>query len=59
MTRIAVLGDRELALLTHRELDATLARVPDGVEAEWVGTDAVDGPLAGVDGLWVDAAADR
>jgi CTP synthase (UTP-ammonia lyase) len=52
--RIAVLGDRNLDYLTHRELDATLARFPRGVNAAWVATDGdVDAALGAADGVWV------
>jgi CTP synthase (UTP-ammonia lyase) len=49
---IAVVGDRDTALLTHRELDAALARLPVWVEARWVGTERL--PLDDVvDGVWL------
>jgi CTP synthase (UTP-ammonia lyase) len=54
VTRIAVVGDRNPAYVTHRELDAELARLPAGVRAEWLPSErareAIDGPW---DGLWV------
>ena len=55
MTTIALLGDRNLEYLTHRELDAALALFPDDVNAEWVPTDDPDAAqrIAGSDGLWV------
>jgi hypothetical protein len=34
--RIIALGDRDPTYLTHREVDAALARIPD---AAWVATD--------------------
>lgn len=37
---IAVLGDHDPALRTHRELDAALAALPAHVAAEWVATDS-------------------
>ena len=36
MPTIAVLGDRDPRFVTHRELDAELARMPAGVEAAWL-----------------------
>ena len=52
--RIALVGDRDPAYLTHRELDAAVALMPDGVDARWVPTDAA-GPdaLERFDGLWI------
>jgi CTP synthase (UTP-ammonia lyase) len=52
--RIALLGDKDLSHMTHRELVAAVERLPDGVRAEWVGTDspAARSPAA-YDGLWV------
>jgi CTP synthase (UTP-ammonia lyase) len=38
-TRIALLGDKDLTFVTHRALEAAVALLPDGVDAEWVGTD--------------------
>ena len=53
-TRIALLGDKDLRHVTHRELEAAIALLPDGVEARWVGSDTPAArSLAGVDGLWV------
>jgi CTP synthase (UTP-ammonia lyase) len=53
-TRIALVGDKDLRYVTHRALDATLAQLPAGVEAEWVAT---DGPRAReldrFDGIWM------
>ena len=53
-TRIALLGDRDLGYVTHRELAAAVALLPPGVDAEWVGTDtpAARAPEA-FDGLWI------
>jgi CTP synthase (UTP-ammonia lyase) len=52
--RIALVGDRNPEYLTHRELDASIALMPAGVEARWVAT---DGPQAagldGFDALWI------
>jgi acetylornithine deacetylase/succinyl-diaminopimelate desuccinylase-like protein len=54
MTRIALLGDRDLRFVTHRALEAAVARLPDGVAAEWVGTDTPAArSLDGFDGVWV------
>ncbi len=53
-TRIAVVGDRNPGYLTHRELDATLALMPEGVDARWVATDSADaGRPQAFDALWV------
>jgi CTP synthase (UTP-ammonia lyase) len=52
MTSIAVVGDRDTSLLTHRELDAAIARMPIWAEARWVGSDRL--PLEDdVDGVWL------
>jgi CTP synthase (UTP-ammonia lyase) len=49
---IAVLGDRNVDYLTHRELDATLELMPGDVDARWLPSpDAA--AAAGADGLWV------
>jgi CTP synthase (UTP-ammonia lyase) len=49
---IAVLGDRNAAYLTHREIDATLELLPADVDARWLPSpDAA--AAAGADGLWV------
>jgi CTP synthase (UTP-ammonia lyase) len=52
--RIALVGDRNPEYLTHRELDASIALMPAGVEARWVAT---DGPgartLDAFDALWI------
>src|SRR3954451_7143274 len=51
---IAVVGDRDPRHLTHRELDATLALMPAGVEARWVATDGPDAArLDRFDALWI------
>jgi CTP synthase (UTP-ammonia lyase) len=50
-TSIAVVGDRDTSLLTHRELDAAIARMPTSVHARWLGTDRL--PLDEVDGVWL------
>jgi CTP synthase (UTP-ammonia lyase) len=52
--RIALLGDRNLDYVTHRELDAALARFPPWADAAWVPTDGdVGAALDAVDGVWV------
>jgi CTP synthase (UTP-ammonia lyase) len=52
--RIVVLGDRNLEYVTHRELDAALARLPGGVAGAWVASDAdVGAALDAADGVWV------
>lgn len=49
---IAVLGDRNVEYLTHREIDATLGLVPADVDARWLPSpDAAS--AAEADGLWV------
>jgi CTP synthase (UTP-ammonia lyase) len=49
--RIVALGDRDPQFLTHRELDAALALLPD---ADWVATDdPAARDLPGVDGVWL------
>src|SRR4029079_13631957 len=49
---IAVLGDRNLEHLTHREIDATLELLPADVDARWL--PSPDAASAGArDGLWV------
>jgi CTP synthase (UTP-ammonia lyase) len=49
---IAVLGDRKPEYLTHREIDATLALIPPGVDARWLPTPQAES-AADADGLWV------
>jgi CTP synthase (UTP-ammonia lyase) len=53
--RIAVLGDRNLDYVTHRELDAALGLFPEWARGSWVATDAddVETALAQADGVWV------
>jgi CTP synthase (UTP-ammonia lyase) len=51
---IAVLGDRNLEYVTHRELDAALALFPDWARGEWVATDSdVPAALDRADGVWI------
>jgi CTP synthase (UTP-ammonia lyase) len=52
-TRIALLGDKDLAYVTHRALEAAVAQLPAGVVAEWVGTDTPAArALERFDGVW-------
>jgi CTP synthase (UTP-ammonia lyase) len=52
-TRIAVLGDRNPDHVTHRELDATLARLPAGIDAGWLPSERAGDVLGGgYDGVW-------
>jgi len=52
--RIALLGDRDLDKVTHRELDAALALFPRWADGAWVATDGdVDAALDAADGVWV------
>jgi CTP synthase (UTP-ammonia lyase) len=51
---VIALGDRDERHLTHRELDATLALIGDGVTRRWVATDsAAARALDDVDGVWL------
>jgi CTP synthase (UTP-ammonia lyase) len=51
---IAVLGDRNLEHVTHRELDAALGLFPDWARGEWVATDSdVPAALDRADGVWI------
>ena len=52
MATIAVIGDRDTRLLTHRELDAELARMPPGVEAAWLPSPRA-AEAATADAIWV------
>jgi CTP synthase (UTP-ammonia lyase) len=53
--RIAVLGDRNLEYVTHRELDAALGLFPEWASGAWVATDSADveAAVAQADGVWV------
>ena len=52
--RIAALGDRDPAHLTHREIDATLALLGDQIECDWVATDSAQArELEAFDGIWL------
>lgn len=51
---IAALGDRDLDYLTHREIDAAMGLVPDGIDLRWVSTDSEQARrIDEFDGLWV------
>lgn len=52
--RIAAIGDRDPALLTHREVDAAIALLQPSAECSWLAT--TDGRAAraeGFDGVWL------
>jgi hypothetical protein len=52
--RIAVLGDRDVGKVTHRELDAALRQFPEWAHGEWVATDSdVPAALDRADGVWI------
>ncbi|MGZ4294595.1 MAG: hypothetical protein ACXVRM_10175 [Solirubrobacteraceae bacterium] len=42
--RIVALGDRDPSLLTHREIDASLALLSEHAECGWVGTNIERAP---------------
>jgi CTP synthase (UTP-ammonia lyase) len=51
---VIVLGDRDERHLTHRELDAALELIGDGVRCRWVATDSPAArALDDVDGVWL------
>jgi CTP synthase (UTP-ammonia lyase) len=51
---IALLGDRNPAFPSHRELDAVRSMLGDGVRSEWVATDGERArELSGFDGIWL------
>ena len=51
---IAILGDHDRAVLTHREIDAMLPLLAEHAEPRWVASDAPELPeLEGFDGIWV------
>ncbi|MGN6870313.1 MAG: glutamine amidotransferase-related protein [Solirubrobacteraceae bacterium] len=51
---IALVGDRQPAHASHRELDAVRGQLGDGVAAEWVATDDDRvRDLGGFDGIWL------
>ena len=52
--RVAALGDRDPAHLTHREIDATLALLEGEVDCGWVATDGAQArELDRYDGIWL------
>ena len=52
--KILALGDRDPAQLTHREIDAAFALMPDDVECGWAPTDSRDArDLGSVDAVWL------
>lgn len=52
--RLIALGDRDPQYLTHREIDAALALLPEDVEGSWMSTDALPAvELDAVDGVWL------
>jgi CTP synthase (UTP-ammonia lyase) len=52
--KILALGDRDPSHLTHRELDAAFALMPDEVECAWTATDSGEArELEGADGIWL------
>ncbi|HTE59270.1 MAG TPA: gamma-glutamyl-gamma-aminobutyrate hydrolase family protein, partial [Solirubrobacteraceae bacterium] len=52
--RIALLGDKDLGYVTQRALEAAVAQLPPGVEADWVGTDTPQArALEAFDGVWM------
>jgi CTP synthase (UTP-ammonia lyase) len=52
--KILALGDRDPTFLTHRELDAAFALMPEGVESGWTATDsAAARDLEAADGVWL------
>jgi uridine kinase len=54
IARVALLGDRCLDFVTHRELDSVLDVLPTGVDAAWLATDDRGARhLDDIDGLWV------
>lgn len=54
MTTICLLGDRDLRLPTHRELDVAVRMLADDVEVRWVDSDDdAARARAGWHGLWV------
>ncbi|HUY60362.1 MAG TPA: hypothetical protein VMW49_00660 [Candidatus Dormibacteraeota bacterium] len=55
--RIAVIGDHDARLPTHRALDDAVDRFAGEVAAAWIPTEALaagaSAPLAGINGLWL------
>jgi CTP synthase (UTP-ammonia lyase) len=50
-TKIAALGDRDTAYLTHREVDAAMRLAPADIEIRWLPTDGAR--IDAFDGVWV------
>jgi hypothetical protein len=52
--KLAALGDRDPAHLTHREIDATLALLSAEIDCGWVSTDSAQArELDAVDAVWL------
>jgi CTP synthase (UTP-ammonia lyase) len=52
--RVAVLGDRDPAHLTHRAIDAALELFPTDIAAAWLATDSPEATdTEDLDGLWI------
>jgi CTP synthase (UTP-ammonia lyase) len=54
--RLSVIGDHDPTLTSHAALDNVLARLPHGITASWLATDAVGDPAARLreaGGLWI------
>jgi CTP synthase (UTP-ammonia lyase) len=51
---IAILGDHDRAVFTHREIDAAIPLLAEHADVRWVASDALELPeLEGFDGIWV------
>jgi CTP synthase (UTP-ammonia lyase) len=51
---IAILGDHDRAVYTHREIDDTIPLLAEHADVRWVASDAPEAPeLEGFDGIWV------
>jgi CTP synthase (UTP-ammonia lyase) len=59
--RVAIVGDHNPAHPTHVALDRAAARLPHGIRAEWLATEALaddaSGALRGVHGVWIAPAS--
>ena len=54
MTTVLAIGDRDPRQVTHRELDAAFALIPDEVDCDWVATDSAGArDLDRADGIWL------
>ena len=52
--RIVALGDRDPVFFRHREIDATLALIPNEIDCSRVAIDSIVArDLDGVDGVWL------